>query len=105
MFPRMSNETRTLGRVPVWTVGDRLKKARTTANVSAEEMAEILTRGVRTVYNYENGLTRPTLLVLKLYAMRCKVPLEWLEDGTEPPEEVIAPVTLCYPAYCLGWAA
>ena len=101
----MTNAPTMLGRVPEWTVGDRLRKARTSANVSAEEMAGILGRGVRTIYNYENGYTRAPELTLKLYAMRCKVPLEWLEGGTEPPDGNIAPVTLCYPALSLGWAS
>jgi len=86
-----------LGRVPEWTVGDRLRKARTSANVSADEMAGILGRGVRTIYNYENGYTRAPELVVKLYAMRCDVPLTWLETGVEPgSEEDIRPVTLWY---------
>jgi transcriptional regulator with XRE-family HTH domain len=78
----------------VWTLGDRLRKARQHANVSTEEMAADVGRTVHTISNYERDFTRAPLLVIRQYALRTGVPLTWLEYGTTstPPT---APLSEC----------
>jgi transcriptional regulator with XRE-family HTH domain len=85
-----------VGRVPEWTVGDRLRKARTTANVTTEEMAEYIGRTVRTISNYETGYVHhvPKLVVLA-YAARCGVPADWLLYGSATQPNSL--VTMRYP--------
>jgi len=51
--------------VPVWTLGERLHKARTMAGVSVEDMAADIGRTDRTIRNYENDSTVAPLLVVK----------------------------------------
>lgn len=66
--------------LPKWTPGDRLRKAREHAGVTAEEMAVEIGRTARTVRNYELDATPAPLLVVRQYALRCGVPVEWLRD-------------------------
>lgn len=89
------------GRIPTWTLGERLRKARLTASVSPEEMAAEIGRTERTIRNYEAGVTQVPLLVIRQYAWRCGVPVDWLEGGDSPPN---GPDTIGYP-YTMGWAA
>lgn len=68
-------------RIPAWTLGDRLRKARVVAEVRVDEMAEHLDVSPDTVTNYEKDKTRPRRSVLMAYANRCNVPLGWIEAG------------------------
>lgn len=70
------------GGIPQWTLGDRLRKARETAGVDREEMAADIGRSVRTISNYESGSTTAPLLVVRQYALRCQVPIDWLQSGS-----------------------
>ena len=70
--------------VPGWTLGDRLRKARRSAGVDREEMADVIGRTPRTVANYENGDTIAPKLVVREYALRCGVPYSWLMTGVAP---------------------
>jgi transcriptional regulator with XRE-family HTH domain len=79
----MSNEG--VGVVPEWTVGDRMIKARTVADLSQEQMGEYLGLSRVTLSRYETGHNRVPLTVLRLWAMRCGVPLDWLRYGDAPP--------------------
>jgi transcriptional regulator with XRE-family HTH domain len=78
-------QTRAIG-IPRWTLGDRLRKARTAAGFEREDFAEIFGCTPKTVGNYENGRTRAPKLVIREYALRCGVPIAWLESGVEPPD-------------------
>ena len=71
-------------RVPEFTFGDRLRKAREHAGVSTDEMAAVLEVSARTIGNYENERTPVKGPVIKEWAMRCGVPVEWLRSGTVP---------------------
>lgn len=90
--------------VVVWTLGDRLAKARRVAGVSRDEMAEYLGFSPQAVSNYEADRRVPKLGVIRLWAMRTGVELEWLRYGdTMPRPEVVAgrpkeaaPSTKCY---------
>jgi transcriptional regulator with XRE-family HTH domain len=84
----MTEANLTPERIPEWTLGDRLRKARLYANVSTEEMAEDIGRTIHTISNYERDFTKAPLLVIRQYALRTGVPFEWLLTGV---------VTIGYP--------
>lgn len=71
------------GAIPAWTRGDRLRKARESAGLSQQELADAIGISRRSVSAYEsNGTTkRPVLLS---WALLCHVPMAWLADETEP---------------------
>lgn len=54
MLDRMSQQAE---HIPAWTLGDRLRKARTAAGITTDEMARDIGRTVRTISNYENDST------------------------------------------------
>lgn len=85
------------GTVPEWTLGDRLRKARTWAGLTTEELAEDLDVTSRTVTNYETDHTRPRRPVVALWALRTGVAFEWL-DGGDGDSARIMPVTIRYPS-------
>lgn len=51
------------------------------AGVSPEEMANEIGRGITTIRNYLSGRTKPPTAAVKVWAMRCGVPYEWIEHG------------------------
>ena len=71
-------------RIPQWTLGERLRKARLWANVGLEQLAADIGRTPRTIRNYESDATTAPLLVLKRYALRTKVPVKWITTGDAP---------------------
>ena len=72
-------------RVPAFTVGDRLRKARESAGYEQGAFAELIGVSKRTVSNYECENTHPKVIVLRAWAMATGVPVEWLQTGKEPP--------------------
>jgi transcriptional regulator with XRE-family HTH domain len=68
-----------------WTRGDRMRKSRITAGVSTNEMAEYLgvTRTMVSRYETDRCVVRPGYL--RLWSIRCGVPLEWIQYGEETP--------------------
>ena len=68
-------------RVPEFTLGDRLRKAREHAGVTTDEMAVVIDVTARTIGNYENDRTPVRGPVIKEWAMRTGVPYEWLRTG------------------------
>lgn len=71
---------------PMWTLGDRLRKARESAGLSAGELAAELDVHRNTISGYENDRHTPSRIVLRYIAMRCGVPLGWL---TGDPEDAV----------------
>lgn len=67
--------------VPTETVGDRLRRARRAAGLSGAELADELGVHRNMVSRWETGRDEPKRLVLLAWAMRCGVPVEWLERG------------------------
>lgn len=72
------------GLVPTWTVGDRLRKAREMAGLQAQELASDIDVDRNTVGNYERGRVKPRTIVLKAWALRTGVSLQWLQTGETP---------------------
>lgn len=71
-----------------WTRGDRMAKARRAAGVTREEMGNYLGMSPQGCGMYENDQRFPKLAIMRLWAMRCGVPLAWLL-GAESEEEGI----------------
>lgn len=69
--------------VPVWTLGDRLRKAREFAGLEQGELAERIGISRGTVSNYELGRWQrpPKRYILRDWAEECGVPFEWIVDG------------------------
>jgi transcriptional regulator with XRE-family HTH domain len=72
--------------IPEWTLGDRMAKARTWAGIEQGEMCQYLEVSRNTISGWENDRHPPSRAVLIAYALRCQVPLWWLEDSQAPPE-------------------
>jgi len=70
-----------VGGVPEWTIGDRLRKARESADIGVSEMAEAIGISRNSVGNYEHGHTAPKVIVLNACALATGVSREWLETG------------------------
>jgi len=68
--------------VPVFTIGDRLAKAREYRGITQEQIAEQLGRGRTTISAWESGQTQPRDLmgILRRWSEITKVPLGWLLD-------------------------
>lgn len=81
------------GRVPPWTIGDRLRKARETNGMTQQQWADTIGISRGSVANYEaekQDVKRPVLLA---WAMASGVSLAWLRDGTEPTPNPVDPST------------
>lgn len=72
------------GRVPEWTLGDRLRKAREAAGLSQTELADLAGISRRSISKYESDDARPKRPQLIAWAMATGVPLSWLQDGDAP---------------------
>jgi transcriptional regulator with XRE-family HTH domain len=77
--------TTPLPPLPVWTIGERMSKARDFAGLDQTDMARTLGISRRSITRYETADTPPPAILLA-YAQVTGVPLWWLE-GTEPPTE------------------
>jgi transcriptional regulator with XRE-family HTH domain len=72
--------------VPVWTIGDRLRKARTSAGLSTKDLADALGVHSATVSRFEADGAVPRRGYVTLWALRCGVSVEWLREGVEPDD-------------------
>lgn len=70
--------------IPTFGMPDRLRKAREVTGLTQAELADELGIARSSVANYEAGTTSPRRIVLKAYALRTRVPVEWLEHGVDP---------------------
>lgn len=77
-----------LTRIPVWTQGDRLTKARETARLSQEELAHLTGLSRQTISNYERDAVVQRRSGLNLWAMATGVPVEWLVTGEYTPRDL-----------------
>ena len=66
--------------IPTETLGERLRRARVAAGLSVSELADELEVSRNSISRWENGHgERPRRALLLAYALRCSVPIEWLE--------------------------
>lgn len=64
--------------VPDWSLGERIRKARTHAGLDQEQLASRLNVDRRTVSRWETDLTEPNATRLTALAEATGVPVEWL---------------------------
>lgn len=84
----------------MWTLGERLQKAREHAGISRDEMADRLGVSERTIRNYENEAVKVARAVVLAYSSETSVPLGWLTDDArsrcfplgEPPGQLSFPL-------------
>ena len=74
-------------RVPVFTAGDRLWKARELTGLGQTAFAELLGISRGSVSNAERSASLPKPIVLKAWAMATGVSVEWLETGQGSPSD------------------
>lgn len=74
----MADILTTAPQLPVWTIGDRLAKARDFAGLNQQHMADQLRISRRSIVRHESSAAPPRSIVLA-YASVTKVPVEWLE--------------------------
>jgi transcriptional regulator with XRE-family HTH domain len=69
--------------IPVWTPGDRFRKAREDAGLTQQELADAIGVDRKTISAYElDERKRPMKSIISAWALRCGVPREWLISGT-----------------------
>lgn len=78
------SEMRIDTRVPEWDVADRLCKALRESGLTASGMAEYLDVHRNTIAGYLHGHHKPARSVLIVWALRTRVPVEWLLTGQSP---------------------
>lgn len=64
--------------VPEWDLADRMRKALQVSGIEVQEMADYLGVTRNTIYTWINRHNRPSPATVRLWAMRCGVPYEWL---------------------------
>lgn len=62
-------------------LADRLRKSLRVSGVSVQEMADYLEVNRNTIGRWMAGSSEPKALYLRMWALRNKVPLEWLQTG------------------------
>jgi transcriptional regulator with XRE-family HTH domain len=80
--------------VPVWTLGDRLRKARREAALGTSAMAARLRCHRNTVLGWETDKVIPPLQMVVRWSRVTHVPLPWLLEDFDPPND---PASECYP--------
>lgn len=85
MMVLMSEPTIPHQGVPEWTLGWRLKRALSYAELSAQDMAAELGVHVATVSRWMNDREHPRRAYLMAWALRCGVPFGWLAGDEKLP--------------------
>ena len=67
--------------LPLFHVGDRMRKSMQAAGYSVQDMADYLDIGRGAVSKWLNGKIMPSRQTRLLWAMRTGVPVDWLEEG------------------------
>ena len=65
-----------------------MRKSLRHASVEVQEMAVYLGVSRTSVSNWINGRVDPSVQTLRLWALRCGVPFEWLRDGGPDPDHM-----------------
>lgn len=71
--------------IPLWTLADRLRKAREHAGLDQVTLAKEIDISRATVSNYERGLVEPRKIAVRAWALRTGVPFSWLMYGADGP--------------------
>ena len=74
------------GRIPEWSVSDRLRKAREDSGYSQATFAELSGLSRRTVSALETGEKLPGTKEYNLWQMTTGIPRVWLETGCTPSD-------------------
>lgn len=85
----------TRGDPPVWSLGDRLARARKSAGIRSGEMGDRLGVTRTSIGNWEAGRHVPSAVVLRVWAEETGVPLWWLRG--DDPETVFRARDLTLP--------
>lgn len=74
-------------RIPQWTLGDRLRKARQLTGLGTREFADKIGVSHGTITNAEGGRHGVRKITLNAWSLATGVPVEWLETGhvNNPP--------------------
>lgn len=77
-------ETSTAPALPVWSLGDRLRKAREHAGLSRDELADKLGVKKNSLWNWETNASQPRDLldVVERWAQATGVPAAWIGGFT-----------------------
>ena len=78
------------GEAPVWTLADRLRKAREHAHLTQQELADQIGISRASVVNYETGRHSPPRPVMLSWSMATGVDLEWLYGPPTPGGEIVS---------------
>lgn len=70
--------------IPAWTMGDRMRKARTLTGMTVREFATHIGVSHGTVSNAETDAVGVRKIVLNAYSLATGVPVQWLETGIAP---------------------
>lgn len=73
--------TQVIERIPQWTMGDRLRKARSLTGLTVAEFAEQIGVSDRTINNAEGDRRAVRKITLNAWALATGVPIEWLKTG------------------------
>jgi transcriptional regulator with XRE-family HTH domain len=74
------------GLVPVWTMGDRLRKARAMAGLNTRDFAVKIGISHGSITNAENDRVTVRPITLNAWALATGVSREWLETGDGSPD-------------------
>jgi transcriptional regulator with XRE-family HTH domain len=69
---------------PEWDLADRMRKALREADIGVQEIADYLGVARNTVSTWINGRIEPSTQTLRLWALKCGVPYEWLAGERDP---------------------
>jgi transcriptional regulator with XRE-family HTH domain len=73
-------------RIPEWTQGDRLRKARELTDMGQREFAEHIGVSHQTITNAEKGHRTVRKITLNAWSLATGVSVEWLECGIAPED-------------------
>ena len=82
----MTNAIHIAGKVPTWTVADRVRKARESAGMKQNELAEKVGMSRGGIARIEQGKGEPRRTTLIAVSFATGVDLTWLETGETPAE-------------------
>ena|SRR5215469_753402 len=72
------------GGIPAWSLRDRLRKARETAGLTQDQLADQVGVSRVSVIAYETGRVVPKRPVLLSWAVTCRVNYAWLAGSPHP---------------------